>query len=42
MLKKMPPQVGKLINLQTLNRFFLSKGNGSRIKELKNLLNRRA
>uniref|UniRef100_F6I2A5 R13L1/DRL21-like LRR repeat region domain-containing protein n=1 Tax=Vitis vinifera TaxID=29760 RepID=F6I2A5_VITVI len=35
----MPPQVGKLINLQTLNRYFLSKGNGSQIKELKNLLN---
>ena len=41
MLKKMSPQVGKLINLQTLNRFFLSKGNGLRIKELKNLLNLR-
>ena len=41
MLKKMPPQVGKLINLQMLNRYFLSKGNVSQIKELKNLLNLR-
>ncbi|WJZ91307.1 hypothetical protein VitviT2T_010392 [Vitis vinifera] len=41
MLKKMPPKVGKLINLQTLNKYFLSKGNGSQKKELKNLLNLR-
>ena len=39
MLEEMPPQVGNLINLRTLSRFFLSKGNGSQIKELKNLLN---
>ncbi|KAJ9697498.1 hypothetical protein PVL29_009357 [Vitis rotundifolia] len=39
MLKEMPPQVGNLINLQTLSKFFLCKENGSRIKELKNLLN---
>ena len=41
MLEKMPHQVDNLINLQTLSKFFLSKGNGSRIKELKNLLNLR-
>ncbi|KAL6338398.1 hypothetical protein AAG906_020482 [Vitis piasezkii] len=28
MLKEMPPQVDNLINLQTLSKFFLSKGNG--------------
>ncbi|XP_034691091.1 putative disease resistance RPP13-like protein 1 [Vitis riparia] len=41
MLEEMPPQVGSLVNLQTLSKFFLSKDNGSRIKELKNLLNLR-
>ncbi|KAJ9671111.1 hypothetical protein PVL29_027211 [Vitis rotundifolia] len=41
MLEEMPPQVGNSVNLQTLSKFFLSKGNGSRIKELKNLSNLR-
>ncbi|KAJ9697434.1 hypothetical protein PVL29_009313 [Vitis rotundifolia] len=41
MLEEMPPQVGNLINLQTLSRFSLRKGNGSRIKEMKNLPNLR-
>uniref|UniRef100_F6I7E3 Uncharacterized protein n=1 Tax=Vitis vinifera TaxID=29760 RepID=F6I7E3_VITVI len=41
MLEEMPPQVGSLVNLQTLSKFFLSKDNGPRIKELKNLLNLR-
>ena len=38
MLEEMPPLVGRLKNLQTLPWLFLSKGNGSQIKELKNLL----
>ena len=41
LLKEMPPQVGNLINLQTLSKFFLSQGTGSRIRELKKLLNLR-
>ncbi|KAJ9697501.1 hypothetical protein PVL29_009360 [Vitis rotundifolia] len=41
MLEEMPPQISKLINLQTLSKFILSEGNGSQIKELKNLLNLR-
>ena len=41
LLEEMPPQISKLINLQTLSKFILSEGNGSQIKELKNLLNLR-
>ena len=40
MLNELPPHVVNLINLHTLSRFFVSKGNdGSQIKELTNLLN---
>ena len=38
MLKKMPPKVGKLINLQTLNKYFLSKSNGSQKKRIEELV----
>ena len=40
-LKKMPPHMSNLVNLQTLSKLIMDKSKSSGIKELKNLLDLR-
>ncbi|KAL6327664.1 hypothetical protein AAG906_022227 [Vitis piasezkii] len=40
-LQEMPSQIGNLTNLQTLSKFIVGEGNGSGIRELKNLFDLR-